>query len=119
MTPEQVSALSDEELNRAMIWLYPPVKRPYDCFEDSGSMCCSGNYEDCIVYDYLDDYNQTMPLVIEKGVTVIKEEDGRFWAGLEPIAGDGPCIYMDYDVTGETWLRAANECLVLIALADK
>ena len=105
MTPEQVSALSDVELNRVMIWLYPDKSNYNGC------------YDEYMGYDYLEDYNLTMPLVIEKGVTVIKEEDGRFWAGTDIDAGG--FIHMNYDATAETYLRAACECLVLIALADK
>ena len=107
MTPEQVSALSDAELNRAMIWLYPPANRPYDHFEDYGWRCCSGAYEDYIEYDYLTDYNQTMPLVKEHMITLSHYKNVTnacdFILGIEAFSMKSP-------------LRAACECLVLIAL---
>lgn len=102
MTPEQVSALSDVELNRAMIWLYPPEHRKYDPFEDDGSNCWSGNYEDLIDYDYLGDYNQAMPLAVECGLAIEFNPQGTFAGlGYSESTNDNP-------------LRAICEVLVLI-----
>jgi len=107
MTPEQVSSLSDNELNRAIIWLYPD-KSNYN-----------GYYDEYMGYDYLEDYNLTMPLAFKYGITVIKDNHGKFWAGTDIQAGDGFAIYMDNDAENNNPLRAIGECLVLIALADK
>lgn len=65
-----IQALSETELNRAMIWLYPPEHRKHHPFKDHGEYCCSGSYEDTIDYDYLGDYNQTMPLAFESNLNI-------------------------------------------------
>jgi len=110
MTPEQVSALSNAELERAMIWLYPPDD--FVIYNGAIDMYLA-RYR---AMNYLASYDLTMQLVIEKGVTVIKEEDGRFWAGTDIDAGG--FIHMNYDATAETYLRAACECLVLTAMSE-
>ena len=64
MTPEQVSALSDTELNRAMIWLY------YLGFDISYNHH-KNKYVDCTrVIDYLGVYNLTLLLVIKNRLDI-------------------------------------------------
>ena len=120
MTPEQVSELSDNELNRAMIWLYPPSKEQFneDHFYwslDTRSICdtvefvSSGEYEDTVYLDYLEDYNLTMPLAVENKISL------RFSSGnISWVARMADTVSFNKNP-----LRAACECLVLIALADK
>ncbi len=63
LTREQVSKLTDTELNRAMFWLYPPK---YESVDDTGGgIYCIGIKGG---YGYLADYNLTMPLMVEKGI---------------------------------------------------
>lgn len=104
MTPEQVSALSDKELNRAMYDHYWVVKsgEPFDEFFNSivGS--------DKI--NYLKDYNLTMPLAKKHMLTVRYYHNctdvDDFMFGFETTDKDNP-------------LRAICECLVLIGLESK
>lgn len=65
-----VSILSDVELNRAIIWLYPPKHRKFNPFKDEVEDCWSGNYEETIDYDYLVDWNLTMPLAVENDLNI-------------------------------------------------
>ena len=113
-----VSELTDTELNRAMIWCYPPEHRSHAPFEDNGEFCWSGDYEDTIYYDYLDDYNLTMPLAVENGVyhgsTVCA-------SGLS----NAPIFYAFSGVDSNesdycaTLLRAYCETLVMIAMEGR
>ena len=48
-----VSALTDVELNRAMIWCYPDNKY-YD-----------GHYDEYMGWNWVEDWNLTMPLAVE------------------------------------------------------
>ena len=113
MTPEQVSALSDNELNRAMIWFYPP----------KDSVIYNGTVDIYLAryrsLDHLSSFDLTMPLAFKYGITAIKDNHGSFWVGTDIQAGDGFAIYMDNDTENDNPLRAICECLVLIALADK
>jgi len=111
MTPEQVSALSDNELNRAIIWLYPPKTILTDYKNCLPVMACEDDPECCEEIDCLSDYNLTMPLV------------ERFRITMRP-ARSTPNCWFAYDtfrsaLMCKNYLRAACECLVLIALADK
>ena len=107
MTPEQVSALSDGQLNRAMTWLYPPV---YINNDDGIKVCTYYGDRDVVYYDYLADYNLTMPLVIEKSVSLSIVQSCE-----KPVIA----LCGEYSAHDKSPLRAACECLVLIALADK
>lgn len=73
MTPEQVSALSDVELNRAMIWLYPKavenLVEVYACGDWSQVICgddihieCDEGYVEAL---FTRDWGVTMPLAVE------------------------------------------------------
>ncbi len=72
MNKINVSELSDVELNRAMIWLYPikgmELHKNGPCFG-----CDYFLHRQGIGYswlDYLTDYNLTMPLAVENGLSV-------------------------------------------------
>ena len=101
MTPEQISALSDIELNRAVIWLYG-----YPDYGDPESL------KDVIWWhgSYLEDYNATMPLAFSNDLSI----------SVCNSAGRKAIIVCDSHSTHDNNpLRAICECLVLIALADK
>ena len=101
MTPEQVSALSDEELELAMRDCYMPY---WKSDKDILRMVGAGKI------NYITDYNLTMPLVIEKGVSL----------SIEPLCEKSVIALCEkYSAHDKSLLRAACECLVLIALADK
>ena len=102
MTPEQVSALSDTELNRAMIWLYPPT----DGVIYNGAIdMYMARYRSM---DYLTSYDLTMPLAVENKLTIDLEPESEY---------DEITVY---DVIGSVSaqtkdpLRAICEVLVLI-----
>ena len=103
-----VSKLSEVELSRAMIWCYPPEHRDHDPFRDNGKWCHSGTYEDTINYDYLDDWNLTMPLAVENHLDM--DFDGKMWRIYGPSAS-----YSKHKIL----IRAICETLVLIALERK
>ena len=109
MTPEQVSALSGLELNRAMIWLYPVFGEVAD-YADGLYLWKTGASR--IKVDYLEDYNLTMPLAFSAGVNVhrIFNSSNRFRA-YESNAR--------FRAVNENPLRAICECLVLIALGKR
>ena len=102
MTPEQVSALSDTELNRAMIWLYAKnrfIDREYKVAD------VIGNLRWYRAADYLADWNLTMPLAVENCI----------W--LQPdCIGDGKLHAYDdtHSTSNKNPLRAICEVLVLI-----
>jgi len=103
LTREQVSQLSDVELNRAMIWLHPPKNRVWNC--DCSHSCneiWSGGYQ----LSYMDDYNLTMPLAIKYELeadfsTIITEVS-------HPSIGGS--------VSNSNPLRAICEVLLMIAM---
>jgi len=107
LTREQISQLSDVELNRAMIWCYPD-KRNYD-----------GYYDEYMGYDYLTDYNLTMPLAIKLGVCLTLDKDYDIWDASETC--DLNAMYVDDIEWGEIAsnkdpLRAICEVLLMIAM---
>lgn len=64
MNAEQVSALSDVELNRAMIWFYPPT----DSVAYNGAIdMYTARYRSM---DYLTSYDLTMPLAVENKISL-------------------------------------------------
>jgi hypothetical protein len=95
LTREQISKLSDTELNRAMVWCYPDSKN-YD-----------GYYDEYMGYDYLTDYNLTMPLLFKLDASLFSC-DGT----VEVIQTDSPNHWSNR----ENPLRAICEVLVMIAL---
>ena len=123
MTPKQVSALSDIELNRAMIWLYTDRVDSllHNCFQqgleelseeqrvsDDGNEfiinLCEWEYEVNFLKDYLS-WDLTMPLAVEYGV----------WLQPDHI-GDGKLhAYDDVNsAANKNPLRAICEVLVLL-----
>lgn len=63
-----VSKLTDVELNRAMIWLYPTDGRVWN---DGFFYYCSSRG----VLTYLLNWNLTMPLAVENGLSIELPED--------------------------------------------
>jgi len=113
MTPEQVSVLSDIELNRAMIWLYPPKLM---LLEDSG--------EDCFFIGarssaYLGDFNLTMPLVFEHRVRVKTNFHKTMTIAKQLVSADMGGDYFNNKTAHKNPLRAICQCLVLIAMEGK
>lgn len=71
MTPEQVSALSDTELNRAMIWLYYTDEIWTD-YESADSPFGVDNQDQELIFpiNYLEDWSVTMPLAVENELNI-------------------------------------------------
>ncbi len=67
LTREQVSQLSDVELNLAMIWLYwdKKIQKNYTYMCSLYKFGLTGR-----IYEYLTDYNLTMPLAIKQELEV-------------------------------------------------
>lgn len=107
MTPEQVSALSDDELNKAMIWLYG---WGYGVPEPAFGMRFIEWTE-----SYLDDWSATMPLVVENWLLIGPMND-TMWPNFWKAQNNKAIGISRYN---ENYLRAACECLVLIALDKK
>jgi len=112
MTPEQVSALSDNELNRAMIWLFcNEFKEGYpelEFIEDSGSVVSMDLGEYTWEPNYIEDYNLTMPLALDAALDIELMTITRVSEGY-----DGKVA------RNKNPLRAICECLVLIALGER
>ena len=107
MTPTQVSELSDTELNRAMIWLYPPNWLRFNPHKDA--YITRARLAHRWDLNYLADYNLTMPLAVENDL---------FTESLHSMNLKGLAGTMAGDTTAHctTLLRAICEVLVLIAL---
>jgi len=110
LTREKVSQLSDVELNRAMIWYYPP--KDSVIYNGAIDMYLS-RYRSL---DYLNSYDLTMPLAFSSGI------------GIKPPSYMNPVytVYQDYiipDVGCRSRsayninpLRAICEVLLMIAM---
>jgi len=102
MNKINVSGLTDTELNRAMIWLYQ--SGDYISQDPDGMIygVFSGK-----IYNYLTDYNLTMPLAFENELVV-----GFF----------SDCGYVNSEaidtVQRKNPLRAISEALVMIKLEE-
>jgi hypothetical protein len=102
---EQVSQLSDAELNRAMVWLNPPKNRVWycDCSHSCNEIWSGGNQ-----LDYMDDYNLTMPLAV------------KYRLCIQP-AKASPEAWFSYDKHGASSFMRANPlraiCEVLLMIA--
>ena len=71
LTKQQISELTDTQLNRAVIWCYPPNLSRYELLsgiQDDGEIILMGSYEDTVYYDYLEDWNLLMTLVVENEI---------------------------------------------------
>ena len=103
-----VSALTDVELNRAMIWLYPASI--YGCYTRDRERTVywskvSGVYQ---AVDYLLNWNLTMPLVVENKLDM--DCDAELWRIYGPSAS-----YSKH----KSLLRAICESLVMIKMEGK
>jgi len=111
MTPEQVSALSDTELNRAMIWLfYNEFKEGYpelEFVEDSGSVVSMDLGDYVWEPNYLNDYNLTMPLAFSNDLSI------SICGSTERKA---IVVCDSHSAHDGNPLRAICECLVLLKL---
>lgn len=88
LTQEQVSELSDFELNKS-IWLI--VKNP------------KHNYKDCRVVNYCNSWNDLMPLVVEHKINIHSRTTNDWSAWSSVFAG-----------INENPQRALAECLFLV-----
>ena len=96
------SELTDVELNRAMIWLYPPAFK----LDDYGTFVQPA-YSTGIVC-YLTDWNLTMPLAVENKLDM--DCDAELWRIYGPSAS-----YSKH----KSLLRAICESLVMIKMEGK
>ena len=107
MTPEQVSVLSDTELNRAMIWFFPHLNS--FIWVDTGTEVWVGPKKLTNPHwSYLLNWNLTMPLAVENELEI----------SFMPVTRCEEC-YDGKVATNQNPLRAICECLVLIALESK
>lgn len=106
LTREQISNLGDIELNRAMIWCYPP-----QCKIDDYGTFIEPLYEVGILC-YLSDYNLTMPLAVDNEIFLAPMNNPTFqgfWTARNNKA-------IGYSCHNQNPLRAICEVLVMIAL---
>jgi len=103
MTPEQVSALSDTELNRAMLDSFMPY---WAEDKDIIKGVQKGKF------NYLEDWNITMPLAVEHNLQIDLYQNSKT-GEVTAFSVMGHFAGIDKNP-----LRAICECLVLIALAD-
>lgn len=120
LTREQVSQLSDVELNRGMAWLYgESISDNFpelEFVEDNGKVL-----EMDLVYgyweiNYLTNYNLTMPLAIEHEVQLLTGQGQSCWhiAKKQYYDYDGPISSIS--VGTNLPLRAICEVLLMIAM---
>ena len=108
----EISALTDAQLNRAMIWCYPP----------KGKMLSLPEHYLFLVgpVNYLADWNLTMPLAVENDCAFLpRKGDSR--GLLAQVCINKPSGNYEY-FEGESLrnpLRAICEVLVMIKLRDK
>lgn len=120
LTREQVSQFSDVELNRAMILCYNRCADIYPIVMDNQFIYC--DYKTDIWFDYLTDYNLTMPLAFERGVCLTLDEESGEWDATERC--DLYAIYVNDIEWGENAsnknpLRAISEVLLMIAMEEQ
>ena len=110
-----ISTLSDEELNRAMIWL-----NPIDWVEcDDGITSRGGDYEGYIRYEYLSDWSLTGPLMVKYELNLTYQPLSANWRCLKVerfyTAGGG--TVKETGATSQNPLRAICECVLMIESA--
>lgn len=108
-----VSKLSDEELNRAMIWLNLNGLVIYS--DDEGGI---RNWGYSIV-NYLTDWSLTGPLMVDNAISLTTWDGSDFWAEYETgvvlgAAHDDRRTISSPVITNP--LRAICECCLIIAL---
>lgn len=113
-----IQELSDTELNLAMIWAYPNAFTclTYESGTDSYTgFCANGNGANLRVIDFTGDWNLTMPLAFERGLTITPEwSDESYSAATYDEAGK-----MIHDAAGSNPLRAICEVLLMIYIEGK
>tara|TARA_R110000824_G_scaffold333887_1_gene520414 strand:- start:188 stop:520 length:333 start_codon:yes stop_codon:yes gene_type:complete len=108
-----VSELTDVELNRAMIWLYGPTWiLTHGKYRDQGQDVIE------MALSYLTDWNLTMPLAVENGISIINTK-GVVHAGNNLKAQKGFSVTMDNGAQNTNPLRAICEVLVMIKMESK
>jgi hypothetical protein len=111
------SKLSDVELNRAMIWLYPHLNS--FIWTDTGAEVWVGPKKLTNPHwSYLLNWNLTMPLAVENGISIINIK-GVVYAGNNLKAQKGFSVTMDNGAQNNNPLRAICEVLVTIALEKR
>ena len=112
LTREQISGLSDIELNRAMIWCYPPSRTVTYIDQSNVLRYYIESRWKLDPANYLTDYNLTMPMVFSNNLAVIPCMTGRYlvtrYAGTENV-----------EAANKRPLRAICEVLLLIAMDGK
>ena len=111
-----VSALTDVELNRAMIWLYPLWGSIWMVDQTGDQMINRKGWSTRV--DYLTDWNLTMPLAVENGISIINTK-GVVHAGNNLKAQKGFSVTMDNGAQNTNPLRAICEVLVMIKMESK
>lgn len=115
-----VSALSDEELNRAMIWLCSNKQDIRYCQNSDGSL--RGYYYTglgSLFHEYLSDWSLTGPLMVKHMTT--RDEEMDFYFDVK-----NKVHVVETYVQGDAWhftstkpLRAICECILMIEIERK
>lgn len=110
-----VLTLTDVELNRAMVWLYPPKFN----IDDYGTFLEPAHQT--VMVCHLTDWNLTMPLAVEAGLTITTGTNGgKYRAGItEGIYAtlkDLPPSVSYWSLQNKNPLRAICEVLVMIGM---
>ena len=104
-----IQELTDDELNRAMIWLNPPELGIFNDCERSGIWGDSdGKYTDHL--DYLTDWSLTGPLTDKYDIDIYLEDDGR------RCAQAGVNFTYVVEAVHESTLRAICECVLMMRM---
>jgi len=113
-----ISTLSDEELNRAMIWINPPAHGVFtddECGVYSNSVRGHG----CNKIDYLEDWSLTGPLMVKYmgshryEIDFYRDKDDDEYK-VESLIDD--CCYIFANINP---LRAICEVIIMIEMANK
>ena len=112
-----VSELSDVELNRAMIWLYPLWGSIWMVDQTGDQMIERKGWINRV--DYLTDWNLTMPLAFENGLSIkMPDIDFDLTGAVTKYLTGTTDLYCDFIGT-ESPLRAICEVLVMIKMESK
>ena len=109
-----VSELTDVELNRAMIWIYGPTWiLTHGKYRDQGQDVIE------MALSYLTDWNLTMPLAVENGLSIkMPDIDFDLTGAVTKYLTGTTDLYCDFIGT-ESPLRAICEVLVMIKMESK
>ncbi|PCI53640.1 MAG: hypothetical protein COB36_11955 [Alphaproteobacteria bacterium] len=115
----EVSALSDKELNRAMIWLHPRIN-PWIWVDTGDEIWAGPRSATNPHWSYLLNWNLTGPLMVEYEIS-LNRMGGEYCAatdGTKP--GDfGHGTMMENCQSSENPLRAICECILMIEMATE